>query len=84
MMGSVLFLMPAILLSGVFFPVANIPESFRWLCYLNPMMYSVVNFRGIMLKGGDLVYFWQYCAILAVICLITCSAAYKNFRSKLN
>lgn len=32
----------------------------------------------------DLVYFWQYCAILAVICLITCSAAYKNFRSKLN
>ena len=84
MMGNVLFLMPAILLSGVFFPVANIPESFRWLCYLNPMMSSVVNFRGIMLKGGDLVYFWQYCAILAVICLITCSAAYKNFRSKLN
>ena len=84
MMGSVLFLMPAILLSGVFFPVANIPGTFRWLCYLNPMMYSVVNFRSIMLKGGDLNFFWQYCAVLAIICLITGAAAYKNFKSKLN
>ncbi|MBO7238740.1 MAG: ABC transporter permease, partial [Elusimicrobiaceae bacterium] len=31
MMGGVLILLPAILLSGVFFPVANIPEGFRWL-----------------------------------------------------
>lgn len=84
MMGSILFLMPAILLSGVFFPVANIPLAFRWLCYLNPMMYSVVNFRSIMLKGGDLNFFWQYCAVLAIICLITGAAAYKNFKSKLN
>lgn len=84
MMGSILFLMPAILLSGVFFPVANIPLAFRWLCYLNPMMYSIVNFRSIMLKGGDLNFFWQYCAVLAIICLITGAAAYKNFKSKLN
>ena len=84
MMGSVLFLMPAILLSGVFFPVANIPETFRWLCYLNPMMYSVVNFRSVMLKGGDYPFFWQYCAVLAIICLITGAGAYKNFKEKLN
>lgn len=84
MMGSILFLMPAILLSGVFFPVANIPLAFRWLCYLNPMMYCIVNFRSIMLKGGDLVMFWQYSAVLAIMCLISAASAYKKFKSKLN
>ena len=84
MMASVLYLMPAILLSGVFFPVANIPSAFRWLCYLNPMMYSVVNFRSIILKGGDAPFFWQNCLCLAVISVGLCAAAYKNFKSKLN
>lgn len=84
MMGSILFLMPAILLSGVFFPVANIPLAFRWLCYLNPMMYCIVNFRSIMLKGGDLIMFWQYSAVLAIMCLIAAASAYKKFKSKLN
>ena len=84
MMASVLYLMPAILLSGVFFPVANIPAVFRWLCYLNPMMYSVLNFRAIILKGGDAGFFWQNCLWLAVLSVVLCTAAYKNFKSKLN
>ena len=84
MMASVLYLMPAILLSGVFFPVANIPPVFRWMCYLNPMTYSVVNFRAIILKGGDAAFFWQNCLWLALISAVLCAAAYKNFKSKLN
>lgn len=84
MMASLLFLMPSILLSGVFFPVANIPLEFRWLCYLNPMTYCVINFRTVILKGGDLLYFWQNCAALSAICIVLCTAAYKNFKSTLN
>lgn len=84
MMASVLYLMPAILLSGVFFPVANIPVLFRWMCYVNPMMYSVVNFRSVILKGGDLAYFWQNCGWLALLSAVLCGLAYKNFKSKLN
>ncbi len=84
MMGSVLILMPAILLSGVFFPVANIPQAFRWMCYFNPLMYCVVNFRSAMLKGGDLALFWQYSSVLLLMCIITAVVAYKNFKSKLN
>lgn len=84
MMGSLLYLMPAILLSGVFFPVGNIPLLFRWICYLNPMMYSVVNFRTVILKGGDYAFFWEYNGILALISFILAVAAYKNFKSTLN
>lgn len=84
MMGAVLFLMPGILLSGVFIPVANIWSPFRWMCYFNPMMYAVVNFRNIILKGGDYLFFWQYCFIAAVIAAVLGLLAYKNFKSTLN
>ena len=63
MMGGVLLLLPGILLSGVFFPVANIPAAFRWLCYCNPIMYACLNFRNIILKGGDYPLFWLYFSI---------------------
>ena len=84
MMGGVLILMPAILLSGVFFPVANIPEVFRWACYLNPMMYATANFRNVILKGGDWGLFWQYASVAAAMALVLAVAAYKNFKAKLN
>lgn len=84
MMGSMLYLLPGILLSGVFFPVANIPPLFRWMCYLNPMMYSVVNFRSVILKGGDTALFWSNCFWLAAIGAVLCVLAYKNFKSTLN
>lgn len=84
MMGSVLILMPGILLSGVFFPVANIPSALRWLCYLNPLMYGTANFRNIILKGGDYAFFWQYAAVAAVMAALLAALAYKNFKAKLN
>ncbi|MDD6153206.1 MAG: ABC transporter permease [Elusimicrobia bacterium] len=84
MMGGVLFLLPGILLSGVFFPVANIPAAFRWMCYLNPLMYACLKFRNIILKGGDYPLFWLYFAILSGMALVLAFSAYKNFKAKLN
>ncbi len=84
MMGGVLVLLPAILLSGVFFPIANIPSLFRWICYLNPLMYACTNFRNIILKGGDYPFFWQYFGILLGMALVLAASAYKNFKAKLN
>jgi len=84
MMGGVLILLPAILLSGVFFPVANIPAEFRWLCYCNPLMYACTNFRNIILKGGDYPFFWQYFSILLGMAIVLSASAYKNFKQKLN
>ncbi len=84
MMGGVLVLLPGILLSGVFFPVANIPAGFRWICYCNPLMYACTNFRNIILKGGDYLFFWHYFAILSGMTLCLALIAYKNFKAKLN
>jgi ABC-2 type transport system permease protein len=84
MMGGFLYTLPVILLSGVFYPVENIPAYAHWLCYLNPLMYSVTNFRNIMLKGGDSALFWQYSGMLFVVAVTMAVIGYKNFKSKLN
>ena len=52
MMAGNLFLTPAILLSGLIFPIANMPVFFQYLTKLNPLMYFVVVVQGIFLKGG--------------------------------
>jgi ABC-2 type transport system permease protein len=84
MMGGMLVLLPSVLLSGVFFPVANIPAYFRWICFFNPLMYACANFRNIILKGGDYPLFWQYFIILAGMSVLLVVCAYKNFKAKLN
>jgi ABC-2 type transport system permease protein len=83
MMGCFIVLFPSILMSGIMFPIENIPESIRWICYLNPVMYGAKNLRNIILKGGDLEMFWQYCfALLAIACIITIFSV-RRFKSLL-
>ncbi|MEW6442925.1 MAG: ABC transporter permease [bacterium] len=50
---SVIVMMPSILLSGLMFPIANMPEPVQVLTYANPMRYFLVIVRGVILKGND-------------------------------
>lgn len=50
---SFLILMPAVLLSGLMFPIANMPPAVQYLTYLNPLRYYLVIVRGVILKGMD-------------------------------
>ncbi len=49
MMAGNLFLTPAILLSGLIFPIANMPVFFQYLTYLNPLMYFIIVSQGVFL-----------------------------------
>jgi len=51
---SLMVMMPAILLSGLMFPIPNMPEPVQWLTYANPLRYFLVIVRGIILKGNGL------------------------------
>jgi ABC-2 type transport system permease protein len=53
MLGTFLILFPMIQLSGVVYPVENMPNAIRWITRIDPMRYFVVIIRHLMLKGGD-------------------------------
>lgn len=59
------FMIFAILLSGFFIPIANMPDAIQYLTYLNPLRYFLVILREIYLKGTPLV--WLLPETLAMI-----------------
>lgn len=83
MMSTFFFFMPAVLLSGFMFPIANMPVIVQWLTYLNPMRYVMVILRGIFLKGVGMDVLWPQIGALAVMGVATLAFASKRFRKTL-
>ena len=61
------FFIPAILLSGFIFPIANMPEVVQVLTYLDPLRYFLVIIRGIFLKGNGFDILWPQMLALAIL-----------------
>jgi ABC-2 type transport system permease protein len=75
--------MPALLLSGFMFPIANMPLEVQWVTYLNPLRYFLVIIRGLFLKGVGVDVLWPQMAALAVLGLATMGLAVRRFRKTL-
>jgi ABC-2 type transport system permease protein len=84
MMGGFLFLFPAIQMSGMMFPVENMPWLVRWVAYLDPLRYFVEILRNVMLKGGDAGVFWANLAVLSGLGVLVAGLALRRFRQTLN
>jgi ABC-2 type transport system permease protein len=67
MMAGNLYLTPAILLSGLIFPVANMPAFFQYLTKLNPLMYFVIVTQGVFLKGAGLALLWPQILSMTIL-----------------
>lgn len=83
MMTTFFFFMPAILLSGFMFPIANMPAVVQWLTYLNPMRYFLVIIRGIFLKGSGTSVLWPQMLALGIVGVTTFWLASRKFRKTL-
>ena len=63
-MAMFLFLLPAIILSGFFFPISSMPVGFQWLTVTNPVRHFLEIVRGSFLRGAGLASLWpQYVAL---------------------
>jgi ABC-2 type transport system permease protein len=84
MLGTFLILFPMIQLSGVVYPVENMPSAIRWVTRIDPMRYFVVIIRHLMLKGGDAGAILPNLAGLAAIGAVAWFWAAHRFRQTLN
>lgn len=51
--------------SCVAYPLSSVPENFRWLFALNPMVFIIEAFRFAFMGQGT-VFFWQICVSMLV------------------
>jgi ABC-2 type transport system permease protein len=80
MMGAFFLYLPALLLSGFVFPIANMPEAVQWLTLANPLRYFLEIIRGIFLKGIGAGILWPQMAALAALGIATLGLATQRFQ----
>jgi ABC-2 type transport system permease protein len=67
MMTAFFFMLPAFMLSGFVYPIANMPAVVQWFTYLNPLRYYLLIIRGVFLKGLELQVLWPQMLALAAL-----------------
>jgi ABC-2 type transport system permease protein len=80
--GTLSALLPSLLLSGMIFPLENMPLALRALSHAIPARYLVHALRGAMLKGNGLAELWPDLVALAVFALAILGLATKLFRRR--
>jgi ABC-2 type transport system permease protein len=66
-MTMFMFFLPAMMFSGFFFPIENMPVAFQYVTLLDPVRYYVEAVRAIFLKGAGLPALWPQIAALGVM-----------------
>lgn len=80
MMTSFFFILPAMLLSGIFTPIDSMPRSIQYLTLFNPLRHFTRIVRGILLKGNGLDIIWP--EILALLFMGSVAILLSSVRFK--
>ncbi|MDE3174474.1 MAG: ABC transporter permease [Gemmatimonadota bacterium] len=79
-MSMFFFFLPAIMLSGFMFPIANMPHALQYLTYLDPLRYFLEIVRGVFLRGAGWRILWPQALVLLGMGVLVLTAATRRFR----
>ena len=82
LLGSFVFLMPAVTLSGLATPVENMPHWLQVVNLANPVKYIIVALRNIFLEGADVRMVWSELWPLMLLACVTLPLASWLFRHR--
>lgn len=84
MMTTFFFILPFFMLSGLIFPIINMPLVIQWLTLLNPLRYFLVIIRGVFLKGVGFQVLWPQFAGLFLLGAAVFAGAMSFFRKRMD
>ncbi|HUX33611.1 MAG TPA: ABC transporter permease [Gemmatimonadaceae bacterium] len=79
-MSMFFFFLPAIMLSGFMFPIANMPAALQYLTYLDPLRYYLEIVRGVFLRGAGWRILYPQALVLLGIGVLVLGLATRQFR----
>jgi ABC-2 type transport system permease protein len=83
-LGGFLFMLPAILLSGVMTPIRAMPQWLQIVTYVNPVRYYVESTRGVLLRGATFHELGLQLAALAMFGVCVFGLATFRFSKRLS
>jgi ABC-2 type transport system permease protein len=85
MMGAVLGgMVPMIYLSGLIFPIENMPPLIQLVTYAIPLRYYAEVIRGVFLRGSGLDVLWPEAVVLLAMGIVIMAVASLRFRKRLD
>jgi ABC-2 type transport system permease protein len=82
LLGSFVFVMPAVILGGFTTPIENMPPWLQTATLANPLRYVVAALRQVFLEGADVVAIAPQLWPMAIIVALTLPAAGWMFRHR--
>jgi ABC-2 type transport system permease protein len=79
-----MLLLPALFLSGFFFPLNAMPKVLQWISYVFPLRYYLTIIRSLMLKDITFAAIRPQAIALAIFGLVLMTAAALRFRKRLD
>ncbi|MDR0368017.1 MAG: ABC transporter permease [Bacteroidales bacterium] len=83
LVSGLLLLMPVMMLSGLVFPVENMPLALKWFSHVIPAKWFILAVKSVMIKGaGFRAVMMEFGILLAMaVCMIVVSI--KKFKNRL-
>ncbi len=82
-LGGFLFILPAVLLSGIMTPIRSMPEWLQAGTWLNPLRFFAELVRGVLLRGAGFRDLWVQLVALGVYGAAILALATLKFRRRL-
>ena len=80
--GALSAMLPSIVLSGMIFPVENMPRPLQALAAIVPARYLVHGLRGVLLKGNGISVVWPDLLAMAVFGAAALAVATARFKRR--
>ena len=71
-------------LSGLLFPIDNMPQAIQYVTYIIPVRYYVEILRGIFLRGSSIDVLWPQAVALATMGVSLLRLVSLRFRKRLD
>ncbi len=82
LVSGVLFMIPVIMLSGMIFPIDNMPVVLQWVSSIIPARWYISAMRTLMIQQLPVTYVLTEIIILAFMTIAMITLAIKNFNKK--
>ncbi len=83
LISGMVFMIPVMLLSGMIYPVENMPAILRWISNIIPARWYIAAVKDLMIKGLGVQSVLKEISILLVMAAVLIAISVKNFKNRL-
>ena len=83
LISAMVLMLPVILLSGMVFPIENMPAILQWLSHIVPAKWYIIAVKDVMIKGLGTAAVMKEICILGVMVVALVTLSVKRFKIRL-